>query len=520
MAPTKAKTFSNDIRREQSWGPEAARLDALPCTDDELEKEDYALSSNPMLSESASDVVMRTIAAPTYFPSYQQHVDGGMFAHDPSSSALTLSISPSWLNKKLDEVILLSLGTGKVNHFFEDESHDWGYVQWVPKLAGVLWDGMVMQSEHICGELLGDRYFRFNPVLQTEIPLDNPEAVPLLVETALNVDLGPLVAWIAQYFYNTTNLPLTNQDDEIDQEKSQTKHSSSQPMVAAQGNSTPDEGRARRTGDESPIAQKARERQIEREREAREIWERKEQEERERHERMERMEREKKEREVERERRERENLESAERLARELQQQDELKNLALEQQRHMEQFELETRELAAREEEALAIERRTQQMQQIEETERTKRDEPHEQKQSFQPLPTEQEEGVTRELFKDEEERKKPLENQLERDSNKSEIKEPSYEAAIKPMKTGVSQHSDMFSFEIFEEVKSTAGGAFLSGEKRHETSAAPLGISPSTQVLVDDFFTFLAGGEKSQAQKPEINHKNLSTGKKLEDFF
>jgi patatin-like phospholipase/acyl hydrolase len=35
--------------------------------------------------ELASDIVMRTTAAPTYFPSYQSYVDGGMFAHDPAS---------------------------------------------------------------------------------------------------------------------------------------------------------------------------------------------------------------------------------------------------------------------------------------------------------------------------------------------------------------------------------------------------------------------------------------------------
>lgn len=32
--------------------------------------------ANQMLNESAADVVMRTVAAPTYFPSHQQHVDG------------------------------------------------------------------------------------------------------------------------------------------------------------------------------------------------------------------------------------------------------------------------------------------------------------------------------------------------------------------------------------------------------------------------------------------------------------
>jgi hypothetical protein len=130
-----------------------------------------------------------------------------MFAHDPAASALTLAISPNWLNKKIDEVILLSFGTGTipslhppslqvkrnwwhgspsaeiralqtrlslptgtVNHYYEDESHDWGYMQWVPKLAGVLWDGMITHSEQICHELLGDRYFR-HAVLSTPTPL-------------------------------------------------------------------------------------------------------------------------------------------------------------------------------------------------------------------------------------------------------------------------------------------------------------------------------------------------------------
>jgi len=36
---------------------------------------------------------------------------------------------------------MMSFGTGKVNHYYEDEEHDWGYVQWVPRLTNVLWDG-------------------------------------------------------------------------------------------------------------------------------------------------------------------------------------------------------------------------------------------------------------------------------------------------------------------------------------------------------------------------------------------
>ncbi|KAL6049855.1 putative sporulation hydrolase CotR [Balamuthia mandrillaris] len=169
--------------------------------DEEEMEEEY----NPMINELASDVVLRTAAAPTYFPSFQQHVDGGMFAHDPASAALTYAISPNYLAKNLKDVRLLSFGTGKVNHYYEDENHDWGYVQWVPKLTNLLWDGMIMHSENICRELLGERYYRFNPVLETEIALDNPLAIPELVETAKKLDLSALVEWIGEQFYSPSS---------------------------------------------------------------------------------------------------------------------------------------------------------------------------------------------------------------------------------------------------------------------------------------------------------------------------
>ncbi len=34
------------------------------------------------------------MAAPTFFPSYQGYIDGGVFAHNPSSSALSLLMGP------------------------------------------------------------------------------------------------------------------------------------------------------------------------------------------------------------------------------------------------------------------------------------------------------------------------------------------------------------------------------------------------------------------------------------------
>lgn len=75
----------------------------------------------------------------------------GMFAQDPSSSALMLAMSPKrGLCKRPEEITLVSIGTGKVQRYIEDSSHDWGYVQWLPKLVNVFWDGMMLKSEHEC----------------------------------------------------------------------------------------------------------------------------------------------------------------------------------------------------------------------------------------------------------------------------------------------------------------------------------------------------------------------------------
>eukprot|EP01087_Luapelamoeba_hula_P017792 TRINITY_DN5638_c0_g1_i4.p1 TRINITY_DN5638_c0_g1~~TRINITY_DN5638_c0_g1_i4.p1 ORF type:complete len:319 (+),score=34.55 TRINITY_DN5638_c0_g1_i4:431-1387(+) len=164
-----------------------------------LPRSDESYSS--MMNESVSDVVMRTVAAPTYFPSYQQHVDGGMFAHDPASAALSYVMSGQYLNKPKEEIVLMSFGTGRILHYYEDDTHDWGYVQWVPKLTNVLWDGMISQSEQMCNVLLGERYFRFNPLLDREISLDDPREIPALVETAKNLDLTPVIQFLYKHVF-------------------------------------------------------------------------------------------------------------------------------------------------------------------------------------------------------------------------------------------------------------------------------------------------------------------------------
>ena len=168
---------------------------------------------SPMQDELASNVVMRTIAAPTYFPAWQSFIDGGLYAHDPASEALRLSISPKGLGKEMRDVRILSFGTGRANHYYEDSggNYDWGYVQWLPKISHILWDGMVKKSETMCDSLLGDGYFRLNPVLDQDIPMDSIMVVPDMVRLALEIDLAEVIDWINVNLYEGDAVQITDE---------------------------------------------------------------------------------------------------------------------------------------------------------------------------------------------------------------------------------------------------------------------------------------------------------------------
>ena len=154
---------------------------------------------------SVVDAVMRSTAAPTYFPSWQGYVDGGMYAQDPSSVALALALSPArGLAVPLARVVLLSVGTGYVKRYYEDRGnnhHDYGMAQWAPHILNVLWDSMVLKSADVCRELLGDRYWRVDPDLASEIPLDDVLQLPVLVAAAQAIDLTATFNWVRRTIY-------------------------------------------------------------------------------------------------------------------------------------------------------------------------------------------------------------------------------------------------------------------------------------------------------------------------------
>jgi len=160
-------------------------------------------------------VALYTCAAPTYFPSVDGYIDGGVFAPNPSVCALAqcqnaarrqdppssganrsgTSVRP---HRSLSRIVLLSLGTGMSLRHIAGDSHDWGYLQWARPLLRIMIDGASQIADHQCRQFLGPRYFRLAPVFPTGInpPMDAAERLPYMAQFARELDLGLCERWI------------------------------------------------------------------------------------------------------------------------------------------------------------------------------------------------------------------------------------------------------------------------------------------------------------------------------------
>ena len=144
-------------------------------------------------------VGLYTCAAPTYFPSVDGYVDGGVFANNPSMCALAQSQDARiGRTAALDDVALLSLGTGSSLIYVKGARHDWGFAQWAQALLGVMFDGTIGIADYQCRQLLGARYHRVAPAFAPgeAFPLDCVDRIAEMVSFAEKVDIAPAAKWL------------------------------------------------------------------------------------------------------------------------------------------------------------------------------------------------------------------------------------------------------------------------------------------------------------------------------------
>jgi patatin-like phospholipase/acyl hydrolase len=148
-------------------------------------------------------VALRTSAAPTFFPVYQGYVDGGVVANNPSMCAVAQALHPVIGRQKLDDIVLISLGTGSNPKRLEAVDSAWGLLPWAQRgIVELLIEGTVDVANYQCRQILSDRYHRLNPVLSEHesISLDRVDLVPRMIEIAGQHPLDATIAWIKSHF--------------------------------------------------------------------------------------------------------------------------------------------------------------------------------------------------------------------------------------------------------------------------------------------------------------------------------
>ncbi len=150
------------------------------------------------------DVALYSSAAPTYFPSADGYIDGGVVANNPSMAALaqTQDSRSDDARPPLASIVLLSIGTGRPRLRIEGRRHDWGLAQWSRAILDIMMEGGMGVPDYQCRQLLGTRYHRLDPVLPAEevIRMDDVRRMSRLRPIAEGVPLEATLAWLDRWW--------------------------------------------------------------------------------------------------------------------------------------------------------------------------------------------------------------------------------------------------------------------------------------------------------------------------------
>jgi len=174
---------------------------------------------SPYLDEKASDVILRSSAAPATQRAYQNYVDGYVVASNPSTAAIAFAVGKA--KQPIDQIAVLSIGTGETPTQLRRDTRGWGMVsannirpenlEDLPPNWGVLFNpgpnepllpflsvvgnGSSFYESMVSSLLLEDRFFRLNPRIPN-VSKNDPSIAPALIEIANRTNLQPAVEFI------------------------------------------------------------------------------------------------------------------------------------------------------------------------------------------------------------------------------------------------------------------------------------------------------------------------------------
>jgi uncharacterized protein len=145
-----------------------------------------------------SEVVLQSCSAPTYFPAHDGCVDGGVVANNPSMAALCQALDRRHPEAtSLDDISLLSIGTGESYHSIDDPDYNFGLLD-ISKIMDIVLGGTESVPDYQCVVLLGDRYERIDPYDPKDVQMDDYGKVGYLSYLASECDLQGTEKWLGR----------------------------------------------------------------------------------------------------------------------------------------------------------------------------------------------------------------------------------------------------------------------------------------------------------------------------------
>jgi hypothetical protein len=114
--------------------------------------------------------------------------------------ALAQAIDAGTGGQALDDIVMLSFGTGFNPSYLAGQESDWGLLQWARPVFDIILDGSTGVADYQCARLLGTRYHRLNPILPGPIGLDDISQVPLLKQIGEQTDLTSTLDWLDRIY--------------------------------------------------------------------------------------------------------------------------------------------------------------------------------------------------------------------------------------------------------------------------------------------------------------------------------
>ncbi len=157
-----------------------------------------------------ADVALYTSAAPTFFPTVDGFVDGGVVANHPGMVALAQTQDPRCEipdRPGVSEVRILSIGTGRILSHIKGKKHNWGFAQWAKPLLSLMLDALSGVPDYQCRQMLGENYHRLDYTFPdgNSIAMDEWKKRDRLIEIGrkeMAEDLERAAGWLTDHWHD------------------------------------------------------------------------------------------------------------------------------------------------------------------------------------------------------------------------------------------------------------------------------------------------------------------------------